>query len=168
MKVDLSVLGYDQIAGHFADRAVEIGDDFPRLMEPLLYAAKGVMALAKLNKQRVFRQGHMEKWRMNVSWLVYAKGALTEKVAKLDTKAKDLKSDLWDTAVKSLGHRGIKISDDKIQNVIRQNKEFRTLDGQLSDLRAILAHVVDHCDHYKLTKDVLVQESTLTKRIMSD
>ncbi len=164
--VDLSVLGYDQIAGHFADRAQEIGDDFPFLMEPLLYAAKGVMSLGKMNKKK-FGNPHLEKWRMNVTWLVYAKGRLTETVAKLDQQVKNLKSDLQHPAFKTLGHMGIKVSDEKVQNVIRQNKDFRKLDGQLSELRAILAHVVDQCDHYRLIKDVLVQESTLLKRMTS-
>jgi hypothetical protein len=165
--VDLSVLSYDQIAGHFADRAIEIGASFPDLMEPILYAAKGVMAIAKINRKRSFGSPHMEKWRMNVAWLVYAKGRLTEQVAKLETQVKNLKSDLQHPAFKKLGGMGIKISDEKVQNIIRQNKEFRELDGQLSELRAILAHVVDQCDHYKLIKDVLVQESTLLKRMTS-
>jgi len=164
---DLSVLNYEQIAAHFADSAVEIGKDFPTLMEPLLFAAKGVIALGKINSKIRFDIKHLEKWRRNVAWLTYAKGALMEKVAKLDTKVRDMKSDLHDEAIKSLSRRGIKISDEKIQMEVRKNEEFRKTDGQLSDLRAILSHVLDYCDQYKLIKDVLVQESTLTKHMMA-
>jgi len=163
----LEVLGYDQIAAHFSDNALALEADFPRLMEPLLYAAKGVLSLGKLNSRKTFTPGHLEKWRMGVSWLTYAKGALQEQVAKLDCDVKDLKSDLQDEAFKSLARRGIKISDEKVQGYIRLDKEFRRIDRQLSVLRAILATVLDHCDQHRLIKDVLVQESTLTKRLMS-
>lgn len=164
---DLKALSYEQIAGYFSDKALELEDDFPHLMEPLLYAAKGVLALGRLNSKREFSPSHLEKWRMNVAWMTYAKGRLQEDVAKLDCDAKALKSDLMDEAFKSLARRGIKISDEKIQGVVRQNKEYRRTDRQLSVLRAILSTVLDHCDQYKLIKDVLVQESTLVKRMMS-
>ncbi len=163
----LAQLGYDQIAGYFSDRALELEADFPALMEPLLYAAKSVLALGKLNERRQFTPGHLERWRMNVAWMTYAKGALQEQVAKLDVAAKDMKSDLMEDAFKSLARRGVRISDDKVQGLVRQNKDYRVLDGQLSVLRAILSTVLDHCDQYKLIKDVLVQESTLTKHLMA-
>lgn len=164
---ELDELGYDQIAGYFADKAMELEDEFPDLMEPLLYAAKGVMALGNLNKRRNFSETHMQKWRMNVAWMTYAKGRLQEEVAKLDCDVKDMKSDLQKSSLQYLVQSGIKISDEKIQARMRQNKEFRTKDRQLSVLRAILATVLDHCDQYKLVKDVLVQESTLIKRQMA-
>jgi len=162
---DLKELGYDQIAAHFSDKALEIEDTIPSLMEPLLYAAKAVLALKKLNGRRAFSIVHLERWRMSYPWVVYAKGRLGETVATLDSDVKDLKSDLQEEAFKSLGRRGIKISDEKVQGQIRTNKEFREKERQLSDLRAILSHVLDHCEQYKLIKDVLVQESTLMKRM---
>jgi len=164
---ELKELSYDQIAGYFADKAMELEDDFPHLMEPLLYAAKGVMALGSLNKKRAFSDIHLQKWRMNVAWMTYAKGRLQEEVAKLDCDVKDLKSDLQKESLRYLVQSNIKVSDEKVAARMRQNKEFRTADRQLSVLRAILATVLDHCDQYKLIKDVLVQESTLIKKQMS-
>ena len=168
MKVDdLDKLGYEQIAAFFANKALEIESEFPKLLEPLLYASKGVLALGSLNSHKRFTPAHLEKWRMNAAWMTYAKGAIQDQVSKLDNDLKDLRSDLQDDAFKSLARRGIKISDEKVQGIIRQDKNCRTLERQLSVLRAILMAVLDHCDQYKLIKDVLVQESTLAKHLMS-
>jgi len=163
---DLKALGYDQIAAHFADTAIELEADFPHLMEPLLYAAKGVLALGRINTRK-FDISHLEGWRMNVAWMTYAKGRLQEQVARLDSDVKDMRSDLQKDAFRYLRQSGIRVSDEKAQAHMRQNKDFRTLDRQLSVLRAILATVLDHCDQYRLIKDVLVQESTLTKHMMA-
>lgn len=165
--LDLSILDYDQIAWHFADKAESIEKEFPKLSTPLLYASKAVMALKRLSNRKSFSPRHLEDWRRNCTWMVYCKGVLNEEIAELDADHQDMKSDLQDAAFKSLVQRGIKISDEKVRGEVRLNKDFRKLDRQLSELRAILAHVLDHCDQFKLIKDVLVQESTLTKYMMA-
>lgn len=162
----LDELGYDQIAAYFSDKALELEAEFPHLLTPLLYASKSVLRLGELNSRKSFSAFHMEKWRMNVSWMTHAAGVLREEVARLDSDVKDLKSDLQKESFKYLVQSNIKISDEKMLTRMRQNAEFRTADRQLSVLRAILTTVLDHCDQYKLIKDVLVQESTLIKRQM--
>jgi hypothetical protein len=165
--LDLSELGYYQVAGYFSDKALAIEERFPNLMTPLLYAAKAVMALEKLNARKSFSPVHLEQWRRNCTWLPYCRGVLTEEIAKLDADHQDMKSDLHKEVVKSLVQQGMRSSNEKINAQMRQNREFRKLDRHLSELRAILAHVLDHCDQFKLIKDVLVQESTLTKHMMA-
>lgn len=160
-------LGYAQIAEHFGDVADEVANDFPNLQEPILYAAKGILALESINKKKRFSPNHLEKWRMNLAWLNYAKGALTEEIGKLTPKLEDLRSDLQTSTIKSLAKKGIRISDEKIRAELRKNEKFRELDRQLSVLRAILSHVVSHGDSYRSARDVLIQESTLTKHMMA-
>ena len=160
---DLKELGYDQIAAHFSDKAIELEAEFPRLMEPMLYAAKAILALGRLNSKRKFAISHLEKWRMNSSWMLYAKGALQEKVAELDSDVRELKADLQEEAYRTIVRMNMRVSDEKVQAQLMKNQDFRVKSRQLSELRAILAHVLDHCEQYRLIKDVLVQESTLTK-----
>lgn len=163
---DLEQLTVLQQAAHFSDRVADLEADFPHLMLPMLHASKSVLALDVLCSGR-FTIAHLEKWREGIKGIVYAKNALQEQVASLEMDCKDMRSDGQKDAYRYLRQAGIRVSDEKVQAHLRQNEDYRKRDRQLSVLRAILTSVLDQVEQYKLIKDVLVQESTLTKRMMA-
>lgn len=165
---DLDDYGHEYIAENFVELSEEVAQFDENLRAPLLYGAKGIMVFGELAKNKNFGPETLATYRQGCSWMIFCKGRLGSAVNKLDNKLKTMRANSIDDVMRELARKGIKISDAKIEDQLRKNKNFQALETQLSLLNGIFAHVLDHCNQYRLLKDVIIQESANVRQLMKD
>lgn len=126
------------------------------------------MVFGKVGATRNFSPDILATFRQGCSWMIYCKGKIGEAVSRREHKLKVLKAGLVDDVMKDIARKGIRISDAKIETQISKNEKVQAMEGQLSVLNGIFAHVMDHCFQYKLLKDIIIQESANVRQMMKD